>query len=54
MRAKFVGEDNSIHTFEVQWDPAKLSWSDFRNKLLGPTDPADGPEGCICKTILDT
>lgn len=54
MRAKFVGEDNSIHTFEVQWDPAKLSWSDFRNKLLGPTDPADGPEGCIRKTILDT
>lgn len=53
MRAKFVGEGTSIHTFEVQWDPATLSWSDFRNKLLGPTDPADGPEGSIRKAILD-
>ena len=54
MRAKFVGEGASIHTFEVKWDPAALSWSDFRNKLLGPTDPADGPEGSIRKTILDS
>jgi hypothetical protein len=54
MRAKFVGEGTSIHTFEVQWNPAELSWSDFRNKLLGPTNPADGPEGSIRKTILDT
>lgn len=54
MRSKFVGEGTSIHTYEVQWNPAKLSWSDFRNQLLGPTDPADGPEGSIRKTILDT
>lgn len=53
MRSKFVGEGNSIHTYEVQWNPAQLSWSDFRNKLLGPTDPADGPEGSIRKTILE-
>ena len=54
MRGKFVGEGASIHTYEVQWDPTKLSWSDFRNKLLGPTNPADAPEGSIRKTILDT
>lgn len=53
MRSKFVGEGTSIHTYEVQWNPAKLSWSDFRNKLLGPTDPADGPEGSIRREILD-
>lgn len=53
MRAKFVVEGTSIHTYEVQWNPAKLSWSDFRNNLLGPTDPAEGPEGSIRKTILD-
>ncbi len=35
MRSKFVGEANSIHCYVVEWDPAKLSWSDFRNKLLG-------------------
>jgi hypothetical protein len=54
MRAKFVGESDSIHTYEVQWNAAKLSWSDFRNQLLGPTDPADGPEGSIRKTILES
>mmetsp|Transcript_30988 Transcript_30988/g.36162 ORF Transcript_30988/g.36162 Transcript_30988/m.36162 type:complete len:346 (-) Transcript_30988:15-1052(-) len=54
MRAKFVGKETSIHTYEVQWDPATLSWSDFRNQLLGPTDPADGPEGSIRKTILES
>ncbi len=35
MRSKFVGEGNSIHCYVVEWDPSKLSWSDFRNKLLG-------------------
>jgi len=54
MRSKFVGEGTSIHTFEVEWDPSTLSWSDFRNNLLGPTNPAEGPEASIRKTILDT
>jgi len=53
MRAKFVGKGTSIHTYEVQWDPVTLSWADFRNKVLGPTDPADGINGSIRKTILD-
>jgi len=54
MRSKFVGKDDSIHCFEVEWDPAELSWSDFRNKLLGPTDPAEGPATSIRRTILET
>jgi len=54
MRGKFVGKGTSIHCYEVQWDSKTLSWADFRGKLLGPTDPADGPEGSIRKTILDT
>lgn len=53
MRSKFVGPGVSIHCYEVEWDPSKLSWSDFRNKVLGPTDPADGPAGSLRKTILD-
>lgn len=35
MRGKFVGPDDSIHCYEVQWDPSKLSWHSFRNQLLG-------------------
>jgi hypothetical protein len=54
MRGKFVGAGTSIHCFEVEWKPSTLSWADFRGKLLGPTDPAEGPEGCIRKIILDT
>lgn len=34
MRAKFVG-DNSIHGYVVEWDPSLLSWSKFRNDVLG-------------------
>lgn len=53
MRSKFVGPDAAIHCYEVEWSPAKLSWDDFRNKILGPTDPADGPPGSLRKIILD-
>jgi hypothetical protein len=35
MRSKFVGADDSIHCYAVEWDPSTLSWSDFRNNLLG-------------------
>lgn len=54
MRSKFVGEGISIHCFEVEWDASSLSWSDFRNNLLGPTDPAEAPATSIRRTILET
>mmetsp|Transcript_14072 Transcript_14072/g.18353 ORF Transcript_14072/g.18353 Transcript_14072/m.18353 type:complete len:321 (+) Transcript_14072:107-1069(+) len=54
MRAKFVGADASIYCFEVEWDPTALSWADFRGKVLGPTDPAEAPDGALRKLILDT
>lgn len=53
MRSKFVGPDDSIHCYEVQWSPSKLSWDDFRNKVLGPTDPAEAPAGSLRKMILE-
>lgn len=52
MRSKFVG-DVSIHCYEVQWEPSKLSWASFRGELLGPTDPKDAPDGSIRRSILD-
>jgi len=52
MRSKFVG-DCSIHCYEVQWEPSKLSWESFRGELLGPTDPKEAPAGSIRRTILD-
>jgi len=52
MRSKFCGEGTSIHCYEVEWDPAKLCWSDFRGKLLGPTDPEEAPKDSIRGAIL--
>ena len=53
MRAGFVDPDCSIYCYEVQWDPQELSWSDFRGKVLGPTDPSQAPKGSIRRTILN-
>ena len=43
MRSKFVTPGTSIHYYVVDFDPATLSWSDFRGKVLGPTDPKLAP-----------
>lgn len=53
MRSKYVGKDKEIRCYEVEWDPTKLSWSSFRNDILGPTDPNEAPPNSIRKTILD-
>jgi len=43
MRGKFTEPGKSIHYFVVEFDPSVLSWSDFRGKVLGPTNPAEAP-----------
>jgi len=52
MRSKFVGKDDAITYFVIEWDAADLSWDKFRGELLGPTDPADAPAESIRGTIL--
>jgi len=47
MRATYVKEDASIYYYVVEWDPKELSWSDFRGKVLGPTDPAEAPKDSL-------
>mmetsp|Transcript_6498 Transcript_6498/g.15540 ORF Transcript_6498/g.15540 Transcript_6498/m.15540 type:complete len:172 (+) Transcript_6498:138-653(+) len=53
MRSKFVGKENEIRCFVVEWDPSKLSWSSFRHDVLGPTDPNKAPPNSIRRSILD-
>ncbi|VEU41143.1 unnamed protein product [Pseudo-nitzschia multistriata] len=53
MRSKFVGKDNGIHCFTVEWDSDTLSWSSFRHEILGPTDPKKAPSNSIRRSILD-
>jgi hypothetical protein len=52
MRSKFVAPGTSIHYYVVEFDPAQLSWADFRAKVLGPTDPKDAPEGALRASIF--
>ena len=52
MRSGFVAPNTSIHYYVVEFDPAKLSWADFRAKMLGPTDPKDAPDGALRGTIF--
>jgi hypothetical protein len=54
MRSKFVQPDASIYWFDVEWDSQVLSWSDFRAKVLGSTDPTTAPPGSLRRIIYDT
>lgn len=53
MRSEFTKPGRSIHYWTVEWDPDTLSWADFRGKVLGPTDPKDGPPGSLRRKIYD-
>jgi len=52
MREKFTKPGASIHYYLVEWDPAKLSWEDFRGKVLGATDPTTAAPGSLRKEIF--
>jgi hypothetical protein len=54
MRAKFVTPGTSIHYYVVEFEPSTLSWSDFRGKVLGPTDPKDAPNDSLRGSFLFT
>merc|ERR1711907_275011 len=47
MREKYVAPGLSIYYYVVEWDAAQSSWSNFREKLLGPTDPKTAPEDSL-------
>jgi hypothetical protein len=52
MRSKFVQPGTSIHYYVVDFPSSTLKWSDFRGKVLGPTDPKDAPADSIRGSIL--
>merc|ERR1719331_3634295 len=51
MREKYTTPGTSIYYYLVEWDPAKLSWEDFRGKVLGATDPVTADDGALRKAI---
>ena len=40
MRAEYLAASASVHYFLVEWDNAAMSWSDFRKKVIGATNPS--------------
>eukprot|EP00300_Choanocystis_sp_HF-7_P037052 c53040_g1_i1.p1 GENE.c53040_g1_i1~~c53040_g1_i1.p1 ORF type:complete len:543 (-),score=130.16 c53040_g1_i1:105-1733(-) len=52
MRSKYTQKNSGIHYFVVKFARADLSWTDFRAKVLGPTDPTEGPTDSLRGTIF--
>merc|ERR1719215_1467810 len=52
MRSKFTKPGTEIYYYSVEWDAAKLSWEDYRGKVLGPTDPVEAPKESLRGQIL--
>jgi hypothetical protein len=53
MRSSYTTPPASIHYFTVEWPSAALSWSDFRGKVLGATDPTKAAAGSVRRLILE-
>merc|ERR1719330_1571552 len=52
MRSRFTKPGASIFYFTAEWSADKLSWEDFRGKLLGATDPSVAEPGSIRNTVF--
>lgn len=52
MRNAFTAPNKKIHYYSVEWDEKTLPWSDFRGKLLGPTDPKEAPKDSLRGKVL--
>jgi len=53
MRNAYVKPGVAIHYYSVEWDASKLSWEDFRGKVLGPTDPEEAPKDSLRGLIMN-
>jgi hypothetical protein len=53
MRAAYTTAPAAIHYYTVEWPAEKLSWKDFRGKVLGATDPSAAEAGSARRMILE-
>ena len=54
MRSVFTTPPATLQWYTVEWPAAKLSWEDFRGKVLGATDPKTAAEGSVRRVIYGT
>ena len=53
MRSVFTTPPAEIVWYTVEWPAVNLSWADFRNKVLGGTDPKEAEAGSARREILE-
>jgi len=54
MRSQFTVPGQSIYYYEVEWDPKRLAWADFRGAVLGGTDPKTADAQSLRHVIFKT
>lgn len=53
MRSKYTKEPAKIHYYTIEFDPRTLSWEEFRNEVLGTTDPTEAVDGSLRRVIYE-
>lgn len=52
-REVFTTEGAEVVLYEAEFDPAQVSWEQFRGKIIGATDPARAVEGSLRNQLLE-
>jgi nucleoside diphosphate kinase len=52
MRSIYTVPDAKVMYLIVRWSESKLSWADFRGKVIGATDPSKAVEGSLRNKIM--
>jgi len=52
MRDKYTKPGAQIYYYEVEWDSAKLSWKNFRENVIGATDPTTALDGSMRREVF--
>ncbi|MFP4441748.1 MAG: hypothetical protein ACLFST_01385, partial [Spirochaetia bacterium] len=52
MRERFTAPGLTIRWYDTVFNPEVLSWSDFRGKVIGATDPSKAAEGSLRNILL--
>lgn len=52
MRSIYTVPDAKVVFMTVRWSESKLSWGDFRGKVIGATDPSKAAEGSLRYKIM--
>lgn len=52
-REVFTSEGAEVVLYEAEFDPAEVSWGQFRGQIIGATDPAKAVQGSLRNLLLE-